>query len=333
MQNKQTDTSADTPRTLVSFLLTYHEQPVQMLKECVESILALSLRSYEREIIIVDDGSAESPMPQLMCYGDSVLYVRQKNSGVSVARNTALRMARGQYVQIVDGDDKLLSVSYEHCLDIMRHNADTDMVVFDFTTSASAEATTPPPPVKNSGTGYMNSSNIRGAACCYLFRRSILGNLVFTPGVNYGEDEEFTPQLLLRAETIYVSSVQAYYYRQHSESATHRRSEEHHRRRLDDTRGVIMRLNTLSATLPLMERHALQRRVAQLTMDYIYNTIVLTRSRRVLNERLNELRGVGLFPLPAQGYTQKYKRFRQLINNPVGRTVLLGALPLMKRER
>ena len=44
-------------KPLVSFILTYYNQPVQMLCECIDSILALSLRPFEREIIVVDDGS------------------------------------------------------------------------------------------------------------------------------------------------------------------------------------------------------------------------------------------------------------------------------------
>ena len=49
-------------RPLVSFILTYYNQPVQMLCECINSILALSLNEDEREIIVVDDGSEVSPV-------------------------------------------------------------------------------------------------------------------------------------------------------------------------------------------------------------------------------------------------------------------------------
>lgn len=65
-----------------------------MLCECLNSILALPLTDDEREIIVVDDGSEVSPMNGLMQYASHLVYVRQQNQGVSVARNTALRMAR-----------------------------------------------------------------------------------------------------------------------------------------------------------------------------------------------------------------------------------------------
>ena len=73
--------------------------------------------------------------------------------------------------------------------------------------------------------------------------------------------------------------------------------------------------------------------MAQLTMDYIYNTILLTRSEEKLNETLEDLRKDGLFPLPDHPYSTKYTWFRRLSNNTLGRKMLLRVLPLMKKER
>ena len=118
---------------LVSFILTDYNLPTELLCECIDSILRLSLQPSEREIIVVDDGSDESPMNDLLRYGDEIIYVRQKNGGVSTARNTGMAMAKGKYIQLVDGDDCLLQTPYDHCLDIVRHHQDADVVVFDFT--------------------------------------------------------------------------------------------------------------------------------------------------------------------------------------------------------
>jgi hypothetical protein len=85
--------------------------------------------------------------------------------------------------------------------------------------------------------------------------------------------------------------------------------------------------------MPSNDRLAMQRRVAQLTMDYIYNIIMLTRSREELDKRLEELHAEGFFPLPDRDYSQKYKWFRKMTNTRFGRTILLNTLPLLKRER
>ena len=92
---------------LISFILTYYNLPLTMLCNCIDSILSLSLTADEREIIVVDDGSEDSPMDKLMQYGDKITYIRQRNQGLSDARNTGIQMATGQYLQVVDGDDKL----------------------------------------------------------------------------------------------------------------------------------------------------------------------------------------------------------------------------------
>lgn len=318
---------------LVSFIVTCYNLPTDMLCECIDSILKLNLQTAEREIIVVDDGSDQSPMNDLLKYGDDIIYVRQKNGGVSVARNTAMDMAKGQFIQIVDGDDCLLTVPYEQCLDLIRKNGDADVVMFDFTHQNSQESNPSANLRKKSGPDLLRTENIQGAACCYLFRQAVRGHLAFTPGIAYGEDEEFTPQLLIRAEMVYVTDAKAYFYRERETSAVHQKDEASIQKRLSDTKEVILHLNQLADTRPQSDKVALQRRVAQLTMDYIYNTILLTRSEEKLNETLEDLRKDGLFPLPNHPYSTKYTWFRRLSNNTLGRKMLLRVLPLMKKER
>ena len=323
----------NTKLPLVSFIVTCYNLPTDMLCECIDSILKLNLHSDEREIIVVDDGSDVSPMNDLLKYGDDIIYVRQKNSGVSVARNTAMDMAKGQYIQIVDGDDCLLTAPYEYCLDIVRNNSDVDVVMFDFTHQNSQSPVNSDRFWKKNGAELMRNENIRGAACCCLFRQAVRGQLSFTPGIAYGEDEEFTPQLLIRAEAVCVTDAKAYFYRERATSAVHQTDEASIQKRLSDTKAVILRLNKLADISPQSDKVALQRRVAQLTMDYIYNTILLTRSEEKLNETLEDLRKEALFPLPNHPYSTKYTWFRRLSNSALGRKILLTTLPLMKKER
>ena len=106
---------------LVSFIVTTYNLPVALLEECLNSILALSLTKDEREIILVDDGSDTPPINQLPQKGE-LIFIRQDNQGLSVARNIGIERAQGEYIQFVDGDDYLLTVPYEHCLDLVRRD-------------------------------------------------------------------------------------------------------------------------------------------------------------------------------------------------------------------
>ena len=115
-------------KPLVSFVVTFYSEPVDMLKECISSILALSLNETERQIIVVDDGAEYSPINELLALSSNIVYVRQPNQGLGQARNTGIALAEGSFIQFIDGDDLLLTSPYEQCLDIIRYR-EADRIV------------------------------------------------------------------------------------------------------------------------------------------------------------------------------------------------------------
>ncbi len=327
MQNIQNNMQDNAP--LVSFIVTAYNLPPDMLRECIGSIVALSLGRDEREIIVVDDGSDAFAINDLVDYCDDIVYLRQPNQGLSCARNNGLKMATGKYIQFVDGDDCLLQAQYEHCLDLVRYY-DTDIVYFNFTNKREASV-----PYKHSepvsGSAFLHNNNLRASACSYVFRASILQNLRFTPGILH-EDEEFTPLLFLKAERVMTTDAKAYYYRERQNSIMHTTSDKRHTlRRLEDMERVILRLRDKAGLLPEADSVALNRRVAQLTMDYLYNTIVLTRNADHVEKVVKRLYDKGLFPLPDKKYTRKYQLFAKAAQSKMCRRLMVMALPKLSR--
>lgn len=318
MSAKQTD-KQNLQKPLVSFIITCYNIPIDMLKKCIESILALSLTESEREIILIDDGSFESPLNGLSDCLKHVLYVRQENSGLSSARNTGIRISTGEYVQFIDGDDALIETPYNHCLDIVRFQH-PDIVLFGLSDS-NDYVNEPKTEEIVSGIEYMRHNNLNASACGYVFRKTVMGNLRFTPGIIH-EDEEFTPQLMLRAERVLKTNVKAYYYRKRSNSITGNKGIRQIIKRLNDKESIIFKLQTMAATMPDADRLALNRRVHQVTMDYIYDVISQTRSEHYTERRINRLKRKGLFPLPDNDYTKKYKLFRIMSKNKLMRKLL-----------
>lgn len=315
---------------LVSFIIPCYNLPEGMLSTCIESILALNLKPEEREIIVVDDGSEVSPLPQLGHLAEHINYVHQPNGGLSVARNTGIEKATGTYLQFVDGDDWLLVKPYNHCIEMARRQ-EADMIMFDFTNEETAQ-TSFHDEAPQSGFHYMSRHNLRATACGYLVRRTVLGTLRFTRGI-YHEDEEFTPQLLLNVNQLLLTDAKAYYYRQRSDSITTATSLRKQMKRLGDTRQILSRLNALAATLPSEKRTALERRIAQLTMDYIYKVARDTHSYHYLQRQTVALTKEGLFPLPDRNYTAKYRWFSRITRYRIGRCLLVLLLPFTQRER
>ena len=319
-------------KPLISFIITYYNEPLDLLCECIDSIIVLPLTSDEREIIVVDDGSDESPVETLKQFGDAITYIRQKNMGLSEARNRGIQMATGEYIQFIDADDSINIQPYVHCLNTLKAKS-PEMIVFDF-----CSATTPIGDYKfndqpsQSGSHYMRHNNIHGMAWGYMFKRSVLGDMRFTPGI-YHEDEEFTPMLLLRAEDVIVTDAKAYCYFNRPDSITNSNDPNDQQKRLNDFKDILKRLHIAADRMPIDDKTALQRRVAQLTMDYIYQVIRQTRSRKQLESEIKELTRLSLFPLPNQAYTTKYTWFRRMSATSVGRALLMGIIPLTRKER
>ncbi len=75
----------------------------QYVTEAVESVLGQTYAN--REIIVVDDGSTDDTRERLGSYGDRVRYIYQENRGLSAARNTGIKAARGDLIAFLDADD------------------------------------------------------------------------------------------------------------------------------------------------------------------------------------------------------------------------------------
>lgn len=75
----------------------------QYLAEAIESALGQTYQPIE--IIVVDDGSTDKSAEIAKSY-DQVHYMFQPNQGVSVARNTGLSVAQGEFIAFLDADDQ-----------------------------------------------------------------------------------------------------------------------------------------------------------------------------------------------------------------------------------
>ena len=75
-----------------------------------ETLLSVDAQDYpDKEVIIVDDCSKDSSAEIVKRVQGKMPYIQyhklEQNSGVAIARNTAIRLAKGRFVAFVDSDD------------------------------------------------------------------------------------------------------------------------------------------------------------------------------------------------------------------------------------
>jgi glycosyltransferase involved in cell wall biosynthesis len=76
------------------------------IRAAIDSVLAQTYRDFD--LIVVDDGSTDDTAEILRSYGPDVTVIRQANAGVSAARNTGVRSAKGAFIAFLDSDDRWL---------------------------------------------------------------------------------------------------------------------------------------------------------------------------------------------------------------------------------
>ena len=98
----------------------------EFLPKCLESVICQTYKDLE--IICIDDESPDSSVEIIEKYAekdDRIKLLRQKNTGLSGARNTGIRAASGDYIMVVDSDDW---IDTETCAcaveNIEKYNAD-----------------------------------------------------------------------------------------------------------------------------------------------------------------------------------------------------------------
>lgn len=200
------------------------------LHDCLDSVLGQSFSDWEA--ICVNDGSTDGSADILEEYAEKdhrFKVVSQANGGLSAARNTGLKEAKGEYVLFLDSDDWL----EKNALQVLSTNmTDEDMLCFSgrryfenerlYNEADQLKAQT-----YFSGMDYYNENALQSrdfAFVCVVLRaykRSLLidNGLWFKEGI-FHEDNFFTPLACFYARRVKVINECLYDYRIRANSIT-----------------------------------------------------------------------------------------------------------------
>lgn len=100
---------------------TYNRK--EALIKAVDSVLSQTYTNFE--LIIIDDGSTDDTS---LMFKDNdnengkIKYIYQENGGVSKARNTGIKFAKGEFISFLDSDDEWLPKKLEKQIDFLKKN-------------------------------------------------------------------------------------------------------------------------------------------------------------------------------------------------------------------
>lgn len=125
---------------------TFHYQPTisiampvynveeKWLRRCIDSILIQDYQNWE--LCMADDASTDPKVKELLTeYSNSderiKVVFREENGHISEATNSALALATGEFVALLDNDDELPRIAFYEVVKALNENAELDLLYSD----------------------------------------------------------------------------------------------------------------------------------------------------------------------------------------------------------
>lgn len=218
----------------ISVIVTYYNEPLEAVTECVQSILRQTYTDFE--IILIDDGSLEENarlLETLKALDERIKVVHQRNQGVSVARNNAVSLSSGRYIAFVDSDDVVLPYYLEEA---HRVTLDKDADIVYGMNYRTNDRHYQPERIGHPGVSFAEEEWLKKYLVGYvlkegnksfgrgpvsrLVRSEIARSTPFIPGIPIGEDVIWNLEILQKAKKRYVVDQIWYLYYYNTESVT-----------------------------------------------------------------------------------------------------------------
>jgi glycosyltransferase involved in cell wall biosynthesis len=196
------------------------------VSDAIDSVINQSIGFKDNvQLILVNDGSTDKSgeicKKYKKLYPKNIVYIKQRNKGVSVARNKGLRKVKGKYVNFLDSDDKLSKNTLEEVWDFFEeHYDEIDFVSIpiQYFEGSNKEHIlnfkfhdTQVVDIKK------NPSYIQLSSASTFFKTSVLKKYKFDESLKYAEDVKLINELLLEKKKYGVLNSTKYLYRKRIE--------------------------------------------------------------------------------------------------------------------
>ncbi len=205
------------------------------LCECVDSIINQTLKDIE--IILVDDGSPDNSgkiADEYAAKDNRITVIHQQNKWLGGARNTGLKIAKGEYLACIDADDYIAPDFCEKLYGFANDN-NCDITVFSFSLFNDKGETL----CQTNKNHFFNDTIYRKSNfhetvfpelvrsydlnfnVCFFSRKIVDAGFLFDEDIRYAEDYEAALRVYKLADSVGYLEEPLYYYRQNENSIMH----------------------------------------------------------------------------------------------------------------
>ena len=223
------------------------------LERCIESILKQTYRVFE--LILVDDGSTDHSLDickKFLKKDSRIKIIHKENEGLVSARKAGIKIASGDYIGYVDGDDWIEPDMYMHLINCMIKTG-ADMIESDYFIdiddkkqrmeskldygSYNLDEIVPIMLCDNK----FNEYCLKPCLVTKLFKREILRDVQLSVNerISFGEDAAVLYPYVLKCKKIIIENYASYHYVQRKGSLSNKLHDDE----LDRDRELIKFLN------------------------------------------------------------------------------------------
>ena len=313
------------------------------LSSCVASLLEQGLAEGSFEILLVNDGSDDGSgalCDELAEKNPDIRVIHQQNKGVSEARNSGIRAARGDYLCFVDADDRLLPGRIASLESFC--NGENDLVRFwveALSPSALSKQNPGDGSVTFEGTGrdFICRFGMEHYCVCYLYLKDFLvrNELYFKPGLAYSEDFLFIVNVLMANPRLVSVSKRVYQYIIRPQSVSTSRNARQSRQWVRDLIGILAGMQEEMA--PLRETDPALYNRCRSSMDgkmlFLLSRMLTGRySVEAFREVATACRTAGLLPFFSRPSGMKERLWRNLMTTLLAHPTLYPAASWLYRR-
>lgn len=198
------------------------------LPRCLETIAAQSYRNLE--IILVDDGSTDGSgaiCDEFVRNDNRACVIHQRNQGLWAARNNGQRIAKGNYLMFVDGDDYMHLDAITTLYQAINHTKQYDIAIIDLkkTNNLNGDITSKKEgPFEELSKDYWIPNLLKGYLSRNvwnkLYRAKLIEN-IFANEYPRAQDTDFNIRVFLKAKAVVAIHREMYFWVQRSTSFMH----------------------------------------------------------------------------------------------------------------